>query len=73
MASQPTKTATRTGPSDPAEMLTPKEFAKVRKVSTSWLAKARKRGRRLFASAARSATSRCASPNRPMSQWRRRF
>jgi hypothetical protein len=26
------------------EMLTPKEFAKAHKVSTSWLAKARKRG-----------------------------
>ena len=44
MASQPTKTATDAGLSDPAEMLTPKEFAKAHKVSTSWLAKARKRG-----------------------------
>ena len=29
---------------DPEEMLTPKEFAKTKKVSISWLAKARKRG-----------------------------
>jgi hypothetical protein len=44
MASQPTKTTTPAGLSDPAEMLTPKEFAKAQKVSLSWLAKARKRG-----------------------------
>ena len=44
MASQPTKTATHARLSDPAEMLTPKEFAKAYKVSPSWLAKARKRG-----------------------------
>ena len=44
MASQPTETATHTGLSDPVEMLTPKEFAKAKKVSLSWLAKARKRG-----------------------------
>jgi hypothetical protein len=31
-------------PAQPEEMLTPKEFAKVLKVSLSWLAKARKRG-----------------------------
>jgi hypothetical protein len=35
MASQPTKTATDAGLSDLAEMLTPKEFAKAHKVSTS--------------------------------------
>ena len=29
---------------DHEEMLTPKEFAKAKKVSLSWLAKARKRG-----------------------------
>jgi hypothetical protein len=28
----------------PADLLTPKEFAKAQKVSLSWLAKARKRG-----------------------------
>jgi hypothetical protein len=44
MASQPTKTATHADLSDPAEMMTPKEFAKSKKVSISWLAKARKRG-----------------------------
>jgi hypothetical protein len=44
MALQPTKTATPAGLSDPQEMLTPKEFAKAKKVSISWLAKARKRG-----------------------------
>ena len=44
MASQLIKTATHAGLSDPAEMLTPKEFAKAHKVSPSWLAKARKRG-----------------------------
>ena len=32
------------GPAKPDEMLTPKEFAKVLKVSISFLAKARKRG-----------------------------
>jgi hypothetical protein len=32
------------GPAKWDEMLTPKEFAKVLKVSLSWLAKARKRG-----------------------------
>jgi hypothetical protein len=44
MASQPTKTTTAAGLSDPVEMLTPKEFAKAAKVSLSWLAKARKSG-----------------------------
>jgi hypothetical protein len=44
MAPQPTKTATPASLSDPAEMLTPKEFANAQKVSLSWLAKARKRG-----------------------------
>ena len=42
MASQPPKTPA--GRTDPQEMLTPKEFAKAKKVSLSWLAKARKRG-----------------------------
>ena len=32
------------GPAEQLEMLTPKEFAKVVKVSVSWLAKARERG-----------------------------
>jgi hypothetical protein len=32
------------GPAEREEMLTPKEFARVLKVSISWLAKARKRG-----------------------------
>jgi hypothetical protein len=40
MASQPTKSSVPA----PAELLTPKEYAKVAKVSLSWLAKARKRG-----------------------------
>jgi hypothetical protein len=44
MASQPSKTTTAADPSNPVEMLTPKEFAKAAKVSLSWLAKARKRG-----------------------------
>jgi len=44
MASQPAKTPTPASFSGPMEMLTPKEFAKAKKVSISWLAKARKRG-----------------------------
>ncbi len=43
MASQPSKTSTAGVPA-PAELLTPKEYAKAAKVSPSWLAKARKRG-----------------------------
>jgi hypothetical protein len=42
MASQPPKTPDDCP--DPEEMLTPKEFAKAKKVSISWLAKARRRG-----------------------------
>jgi hypothetical protein len=44
MASKPSKTSTPAGVSTPAELLTPKEYAKAAKVSTSWLAKARRRG-----------------------------
>jgi hypothetical protein len=44
MASTPTKTTNPTDIHDPEELLTPNEFAKVQKVSLSWLAKARKRG-----------------------------
>ena len=43
MASQPSKTSAPGAPT-PAELLTPKEYAKTAKVSVSWLAKARKRG-----------------------------
>ena len=32
------------GPAEPDELLTPEEFAKTYKVSTSWLAKRRKKG-----------------------------
>jgi hypothetical protein len=44
MASQPSKNSALTGVPAPAELLTPKEYAKATKVSVSWLAKARKRG-----------------------------
>jgi hypothetical protein len=44
MPSQPSKTSAQAGPPAPAELLTPKEYAKAAKVSLSWLAKARKRG-----------------------------
>jgi hypothetical protein len=42
MPSNPSDSRPR--PAEPGELLTPKEFAKVFKVSLSWLAKARKRG-----------------------------
>lgn len=38
------KSSNSAEPPDPQELLTPKEFAKAKKVSISWLAKARKRG-----------------------------
>src|ERR1700741_896033 len=44
MVAQPRKTPTTARLADPAELLTPKEYAKAAKVSVSWLAKARKRG-----------------------------
>jgi hypothetical protein len=44
MASTTTRTTNPAGIPAPAELLTPKEFAKAAKVSLSWLAKARRRG-----------------------------
>ncbi len=44
MALQSSKTSAPAGVPAPAELLTPKEYAKAAKVSLSWLAKARKRG-----------------------------
>ncbi len=44
MVAQPSKTSAQAAVPAPAELLTPKEYAKAAKVSLSWLAKARRRG-----------------------------
>jgi hypothetical protein len=44
MTSLPPKIPAASAVITPAELLTPKEYAKAAKVSLSWLAKARKRG-----------------------------
>ena len=44
MTSTTTRTTNPAGIPAPAELLTPKEYAELAKVSLSWLAKARKRG-----------------------------